>query len=499
MKYLLTILALWLSTPVISPAQEKKAVHDSLTERVLSKQDMQEDLRYLRYIMENAHPGLYRYTSRAVMDQRLDSFYNLITGGMPYYNYYRLLSSLVAGVRCAHTSVQPGPDWQSHFMKNAPLLPFSTHFINDHLYVTVNLTTDTIIKPGYEIVSINGQPIPAIHRLILDHTWSDGYNTTNKLQRLNSGMFGLFYYMLVARPDSFAVAAKDLSGKLVNVVYPALTIQAASQQFRHNPVNKEMVRLYVDRKREDLNLEIKKEMNAAVLTVRSFGGKAAENIGGFLPKAMKELQKKKIGHLIVDLRNNGGGWDSAGVLLFTYLINKPSRYYLRQHVITDSLKYLSLSDLSPEDLKNVHNELIPETDGTFTLKASADAGLSIQHPKPGHYTGKIYFLINGGSASTTAEFLSAAHANQLGKFIGEEAGGNYAGGNGGSFIPLVLPHSKIKITLPLVYYDNITKPPFEKGRGVIPDYDVPDNLENILRGVDTQKEFVFDLIRRGQQ
>lgn len=490
------LITLWLFVPVFLFAQEKKAVHDTLTERILSKQDMQEDLQYLRKVMQEVHPGLYRYTSKLLMDQRLDSFYNLLTADRPYYDYYRLLSSLVAGIRCAHTSITPGGDWQSHFRQNAPLLPFSTHFINDRLYVTVNLTTDTVIKPGYEILHINGQPVPEIRRFIFDHSWSDGYNTTNKQQRLNTGFLGIFYYLLIARPDSFAITAKDLSGRIVNVVYPALTIRAAVSQFRQNPVNKEIIRLYVDRKREDLELDIKKEINTAILTIRSFGGNAAGKIGSFLPKAMMELEKKKISHLIIDLRNNSGGWDNAGVLLFTYLISKPSRYYLRQHAITNSSPYLALSDLSPEDLANVRNELIPETDGTFTLKASTDAGIGMQQPKADHYTGKIYFLMNGGSASTTSEFLSAAHANQLGTFIGEEAGGNYAGGNGGSFIPLVLPHSKIKITLPLVWYDNTTKPPFEKGRGVMPGYDVPDNLENILRGIDTQKEFALQLIRQ---
>lgn len=254
--------------------------------------------------------------------------------------------------------------------------------------------------------------------------------------------------------------------------------------------------MYIDRKRKDLELDIKKDINTAVLSIRSFGGKAAGDIGTFLPKAMKELEKKKIRHLVIDLRNNNGGWDSAGVILFTYLIDQPSRYYVRQHAITDTSQYLALSDLSAEDLNNARNELIPEKDGTFSLKAAAAAGLSIQYPKPHHFNGKVYFLMNGASSSTTSELLSAAHANQLGIFIGEEAGGSYEGGNGGSFIGLVLPHSKIKISIPLLYYDNMTKPPFERGRGLMPGYDVPDNLDNILNGIDTQMKFVLDLIRR---
>ncbi len=496
MKHILVALALFILIPALAPAQEKKSVYDSLAGRVLSKQDMQEDLQYLRKVMEEVHPGLYRYTPKPIMGQRLDSFYNQLTDSLFYYDYFKLMASLVAGVRCAHTSILPGSNWGSHFTNNVLLFPYSIHFIKDRAYIILNQTKDTALKPGFELLAINGQSISSIRQRIFDHSWSDGYNTTNKQQRLNTGSFSFLYYLFVDRPASFELTCKDFAGQTLKVIAPALTMTDAAPRFRQNPVNKEIIRMYIDRKRKDLELDIKKDINTAVLSIRSFGGKAAGDIGTFLPKAMKELEKKKIRHLVIDLRNNNGGWDSAGVILFTYLIDQPSRYYVRQHAITDTSQYLALSDLSAEDLNNARNELIPEKDGTFSLKAAAAAGLSIQYPKPHHFNGKVYFLMNGASSSTTSELLSAAHANQLGIFIGEEAGGSYEGGNGGSFIGLVLPHSKIKISIPLLYYDNMTKPPFERGRGLMPGYDVPDNLDNILNGIDTQMKFVLDLIRR---
>lgn len=498
MKWFLKLIACWLLVPTLAAAQNNKASYDSLTARVLTKQQMQEDLQYLRKVMEEVHPGLYRYTPKPDMDRRLDSFYQQVTGPLPYYSFFNQVSSLVAGVRCAHTHALPGPDWEAHFMANAKLIPFSTHIIDDHLYVSVNLTTDTTIKPGYEIETINGERLPQIFRTIYDRTWSDGYNKTSKTQRFNTGHFSLLYYMLVARPDSFTVQARDRAGRAVTVTYPAMTPAEGRKYFRQNPVNKEIVRLYVDRKREDLKLDIRKDLNAGILTIRSFGGSAAKKLGNFLPKAMKEITQKKIGHLVIDLRYNGGGWDSAGVLLFTWLIHEPSKYYLRQHTVSDSSSYYKLSDLSPEDLANAKNELVREPDGTFSIKAQYAAGLPLQYPVKQPYAGKLYFLMNGGSASTTAEFLSAARAHQLGTFIGEEAGGNYEGGNGGSFIPLYLPNSKIKVTIPIVYYDNYTKPPVVKGHGVLPDHAVPDDLDNIFRGVDTQLEYVLQLIREGK-
>jgi Peptidase family S41 len=121
----------------------------------------------------------------------------------------------------------------------------------------------------------------------------------------------------------------------------------------------------------------------------------------------------------------------------------------------------------------------------------------IQHPKPNRFTGKVYFLMNGGSGSTTAEFLAVAHSNKLGVFVGEECAGNYTGGNGGEFISVSLPNSKIQVGVPLLYYHNAVTKPIIEGRGTLPDYFVPNNIKDILTKTDTQLNFTFDLIKKG--
>jgi hypothetical protein len=92
-----------------------------------------------------------------------------------------------------------------------------------------------------------------------------------------------------------------------------------------------------------------------------------------------------------------------------------------------------------------------------------------------------------------------AYSNHLGVFVGEETQGNYTGDNGGEFIPLVLPLTKIFVNIPLLYYDNAVTPPAQVGRGTIPDHIVPNNMNDILSGTDTQLNFVFDLIRKNSQ
>jgi C-terminal processing protease CtpA/Prc len=109
------------------------------------------------------------------------------------------------------------------------------------------------------------------------------------------------------------------------------------------------------------------------MTIRSFGvGKtgddAAEKMRGFLENSMKEIRKSKVDNLIIDLRYNPGGWDNTGEVLFTYLTDTPAYYYRRFHTVTDSSDFLQLSSVSKEELKQIKDELIPEKDGSFTVK-----------------------------------------------------------------------------------------------------------------------------------
>ena len=61
-------------------------------------------------------------------------------------------------------------------------------------------------------------------------------------------------------------------------------------------------------------------------------------------------------------------------------------------------------------------------------------------------------MINGGSFSTTSEFLSQAHFHRRATFIGEESAGGYYGNSSG-MVPLVtLPNTKVAVRVPLVTY-----------------------------------------------
>ena len=53
--------------------------------------------------------------------------------------------------------------------------------------------------------------------------------------------------------------------------------------------------------------------------------------------------------------------------------------------------------------------------------------LGIQQPSQPNFSGQVVVLMNGGSFSTTCEFLSNLHDRKRAIFVGEEAGGGYFG------------------------------------------------------------------------
>ena len=480
---------------------------DSLPTKILQPAAMQADFRYLRRLLEETHPGLYRYTLKAIMQAKMDSIASTLNQPLPFYSFFRSVAALIADIRCAHTHALPVKGWQKQYASNWKTLPFFMYPIQNRSYVIFNGTTDQTVKPGFELLSINGQSMAKIRELMYRYQWSDGYIQTAKDAALQGQLFALSYYWFIGQSDTYQLTFRSLSGDTVRFDAPAKPFGTWFKTATKNPVNKQMLAWYnKNRPKHPWRLSFPNDLaQTASLRLDGFGVKgandaqtAAARFREFMDESLAEIARKQARHLIIDVRNNGGGWDIQGVELFTYLMKSDTavHYYSRHHTVTDSSEFLKFSDIPAAVLKTIKQQLIAEKDGTFTEKDDDDSPeLGPQFSKPNRFRGKVYILMNGRSGSTTSEFLAVAHANQVGVFVGEESGGAYEGGNSGSFINLELPHSKIEVTTPLVYYNNAIGELRQKGRGTIPDHTVSATLDDILKNTDAQLEFVKRLIR----
>ncbi|MFY8035898.1 MAG: S41 family peptidase [Cyclobacteriaceae bacterium] len=494
-RHLFLILLLF---PLIGFAQP-----DSLATKMLSPGQMQKDFNYLRKLLTETHPGLYRYSSKEKMHAKLDSVFQQFDKPLPFYSFYKSVLSVVADVRCAHTHALPTADF-NRYIGSIHTFPFFLFPIDNKLYVIFNGSTDPQITLGYELVQLNGRSSESIMQTIKKHYWSDGYIEVSKNTALQGGSFCLFYYTLIERPDQFDVTFKDLNGKLYRATVPAQKYGITERAYTKSKINQKANQLYNQRHKQPWRLSFPADVpNTALLRFDGFGGKgmtttetARLGMKKFMDNALKKIESKKCSNLIIDVRSNTGGWDIQGVELFTFLTKQDTavRYYQKMHAITDSSEFLAFSDLSSEDRKNLKHELKKEADGTFSLRQEVTAELQLQLPKSNRFKGTVYILQNERSLSSAAEFLAACKTYQVGTLVGKECGGAYEGGNGASFIHVELPYSKIQIGSPLVYYSNATRGKFQIGRGTIPDHIVAVEPLDLVNNYDRQLEFVKKLI-----
>ncbi|GAB5550490.1 MAG: S41 family peptidase [Saprospiraceae bacterium] len=469
---------------------------------------MKADFSTYRQLLETTHPGLYRYSDKVDMDARFEALDQELNQELSFYDFHKKIAGFSAQIRCGHTFVLPTKNVDDYIYQNIKTLPLYVYPIQGKLYVVFNGTTDESIKPGFELTQINGRSVDSISTVLKQHYWADGYIDLAKNKALDGGLFGMFYYILIEQPSEFQLTFKDLQGNKVEIKAPAQFLRETNKKFSKNPVNQKMLAYYNKNNKKPWRLSFPKELSeTAILRFDGFGGKGMDDessaikaIRQFMDKSLAKIKKKKTRYLIIDVRDNGGGWDVQGAELLSYLVQADTTfpYYKRLHTITDESPFLKYADLSEIDLANVKKELKQESDGTFTMLPTGSPNILPQQPKPNRFKGQVYILMNANSNSTTSEFVAMAQQLKVGVFLGEEAGGAAQGGVGGSFIKYSLPNSGIYLQVPLVYYQNAVGTSLPNGRGAQPDHMVQLTIEDLLSNRKPVLDYTFNLIRAVQ-
>ncbi len=446
------------------------------------------DFTLFRQALQEAHPGLYRYNSRACMDSLFLQTEAQLNHEMTQQAFYRLLLPLISQVKCGHTKFHPDNNWtDNYFYGQDKVFPYKMFFQGKKAYITKSFDNTMPEAKGLEVTSINGTQVTEIIDKLLSAFFSDGNNTTFKYIEMGK-FFSAYYANLFEAPDSFSIICqKDNEDALIRV--PAISRTAIDAYEKQQASLKSLKAPYA--------LEFPSD-KIALITVSSFWMESKEKgYRKFLKETFAGINDRGVQNLIIDVRDNEGGQDARGAWLLSYLVDKKFRYYDRLEATTNE-KYSFTKEARLPRFYGIMRMLISRTDsGTFLWKHSRN--LKIQKPQKKPYGGKVYVLINGASFSVTSEFASVAHYLKRATFIGEETGGGYYGNNSGAFVIVTLPNSRLNIGIPmLAYYTAVKDYPYPD-RGIIPDYEVKPGIQDILNDKDVVLEFAKQLIIASEQ
>lgn len=423
---------------------------------------LQEDYKELRSELEKHHKGLYLFTPKKEFDAFFDSTYKALNHPMTEIEFYKILSQTLVKTKERHTGI----GWRAKdtlsklgrlVQDKTPLLPVLVGFVADKAYIYVNGSPDSTLKKGFELLKINNQTISEVKRELLSYITFDGNIQLSKLRDL--GGYFMYYYYLIDQSKEFELECKNEMRQITQHTLPAISIDSLNKWLAiYYPEEVKKNKL-----KESIKLSfVRNSKRFAFLKIRTFDYNILKQEGVEYYKTIKSIfktiKKNKSSHLIIDLRNNGGG----KISYFLYLLNQISK--------------------APKNTLYFQNHKPEKTIKTFSIK-----------PKPYHFKGKVYILVNRGSFSSATMFTSLAREYADAIIIGEETAGRFDGTTAGQYKFFNLKNSKIGIKIPLQIYElNVTKG--QKGRGVIPDYVVELTQEDLKFEVDTTMDFILNLM-----
>lgn len=460
-----------------------------------AKTDYSSDIQLLKKALETAHPGYERYTTDS---QRSALWYELewLSNKAPsQLAFYAAVQKTLVALRCEHTKAELPKNLKE--TKQQRFMPFRFRFFDNRMFVEFAVK-ETGLAKGDEIMQINGYPINHIISRLTPYVERDGYtdHTITNLIAQNFDLYGSsfeqFFSAVVMNSDQFikefivnyktSGASSTKSVTLTSIDFDTW-VSLSQRPYRLN--FKDAVHLSVSDK-------------IAILRVDTFVNYRQPVDGMKLFDTLfLDLKNKGVTHLIVDLRNNGGGSDDAQMALLRHLYQKPFKLvksaWLTEKPLGDLADSLNSWDRSTIDIDK--NQLSLGVFGRTIPSQALGVNAQTQTPAKNVFSGEIILLTSKSNASASAALLAHIQKQPNVSLVGEETGGNQGGTSASIISFLTLPESKIVVRIPLIRNQYNIDDALD-GLGAIPDIYAPTTLDDWLSERDIAMQTAKALIKQ---
>lgn len=453
---------------------------------VIKASGTKEDFKLFRSILEKAHPSLYSYQTKKRMDALFDSVAATIDQGITYRDFFNKLFFITNEIGCSHSMVGLPATVNEKLLERKLFFPLPVLWVGKKLLV--NYSGGSLSK-GTEILKINGKPVKAILDSLLFYNPVEGVHRESQ-RFMASSDFSYEYFIKFGGFQYFDVTIKDTSGVRKTVSLDASDYSDVSKRQEN--------RYYSDDTDVDYSLAIDEDLKKATLRIATFEYESIAQQNAFeefLKNSFELLYRRgDVKSLVIDLRENGGGFLRYCFLLNSYLSAVPFEEYREVFSRVKSVpyeEYLS-NRFDFGELDFVNSKLDEEFEQSGApVQQLKDTSKKIWNPDRFRYPGNVYIITNWYVNSAASYFAHLAKQTAHAKIVGTETAGGTHSGNGFKTIKYRLPSTGLEFEFPfakMIYSFNEKK----TGRGLIPDYIVADTYESFKLNEDRQQLYITD-------
>lgn len=453
---------------------------------------LQEDFSTLYKVLKSNHPALYWYSSYDSINNSFADTYTSLHDSLTEEQFRKKVAGFISKLHCGHTTVRPSKAYVKYRSKQkTTLFPLYLKVWQDSAIVINNLVKgDPDVKRGTPVVAINGVPLKKIVDSMCHLISSDGYSNIFKYQVISFNFPG--YYKCAYGIDSnYAIEYIDSSGRQKVKTYKnfdgKINFSYIKQRFLPGEFSRKKLRQF--NLSNERNLEIESSLKTAVISVNTF---SKGRLIHFFRKSLKKIKNQNIDNVILDLRLNSGGSVMACTKLTQYLIDKP--FHVADTVVANNRGFHYKKYIKPWIIYWLSMHLLGRRYKDNKIHFRYFENHYFKPKNKNHFGGNIYVLTGGYtfSAATIVAMKLKGQANVT--IVGEETGGGAYGNSAMLLTTIVLPNTKVRITLPLykmVLNTNVLK----NGRGVLPDVEVKPSSEFIKNNADAKMEKVLEILK----
>lgn len=441
-------------------------------DRLYTPVELRADFEQLYHGLQEAHFDLYAFTPKPRLDRLYAQQLTALDRPLTRQQARTRFELFAAAVRMGHTRVDsPDAAWLRYLQSGGKSFPLPVRIVAGRVYVAQNLSGVEAIRPGEEILGLNGESMSRWLERTDRHVSAETDYMAHSLMEYD---FAQYLWVELGAVDGFDIRLRR-AGSALQVHVPARTqAQMESQHARQPPV--------LDLENPLRTARLLSE-GVAYLRPGPFYNTEARTAAGewdvsgfrqFIDHAFATFATAHADRLIIDLRGNPGGDNLFSDLMVAWFASRPFRFASQFRV------KVSRESIAANDARMAHDAQAagPISHRYADLYAHARIGEVVDFdipetvPRAGQrFTGKVFVLVDRQTYSNAVAVAALIQDYHFGVVLGEPT--SDMASTYGAMEQFTLHNTELMVGYPkarIIRPDGDTRP-----RGVTPDVliDIP--------------------------